>query len=1037
MADKVTIGSLIVLTNRDSRQSPFAPANVPAPNKDPIEQNIPAPDTLKISPTSPAAQQPSQDPGKANLPAAQQPSQPVTPVTFGDKLQQVPKVTPTREAEPQPSQSVSLSRPPAEPVKVDQPTLPREMPFQAPPDISLSKEPADVQNIPTVVLSRPPADAQKPPDISTSKEPAGVTFLPDINLSKAPAEPIKLDDPPRTVVAADQPAPAISLTSPAAQQPSQDITLSKEPAKPRDLDEMPRTVVAAEQKGPDISLSVPPAEPKKLDEPPRTVVAAQQPTPDISLSKEPAAPQKLDDFPRTVEAAFQPPQVPGKPAEIGFEPPPTLSAPAILPPQPPPPPLLPAELPPPPDFKPVPNAVLPPPPDFKPNPNADLAFEPPPPPSKPADLPAPPDFKPNPNATLPGPPNFVPQPNAVLPAEPAPPPSAPAALPPPPNFAPNPNATLPGPLPFAPQPNATLPAPPNFAQPQPYAPGGQLDTPKDILGSLQLVDSKVKDFLRTLTTYTEMGGGEPGGQGFNPVLYAKELVRLGTQVGATGLASFAATQLGLFAMNRDGQIWNPATLAPPPFSEGFVPAAIDALFLSHEDKYHQMNEDRLKALGDGTYNDAQVVSYPPFVARTIKGGGVHPTGLSGFSLIPGPRMVGAASADPDLPVGSRITPNMSMRDALIQVKNAYTPDAKYEENADTFFSMNKLVNAALGQGSNKLIVSDSNTGLKKVDITKMYIPTPKLLTGGKGMGFDPDKDALPLSLLGGGNNAFSDATLKGAFFSSGIVPAKMKGAKGGDNDQGFILTTNRTEQPSGQIADDEAYVPLSFMDMRPLNQSNKIRTVYFRPFITNLSEEIAPEWNKQNYFGRVDAVASYMATARTINLGFIAYAFAPEDLEMIYNKLNWLISMTYPSYDKDILFKSGPVVKLRVGDVIKGSSGFGLPGIIESLSIDYNEMVWELSKDRKVPMGYKVSLSFLVLHEMPIGLGADGKFGGLGTIDPGTGKYSPPTKSQTQNAVGPGEAGPSGPTTQVVTNDVNSVADFRGFGSKINDYKAP
>jgi hypothetical protein len=111
--------------------------------------------------------------------------------------------------------------------------------------------------------------------------------------------------------------------------------------------------------------------------------------------------------------------------------------------------------------------------------------------------------------------------------------------------------------------------------------------------------------------------------------------------------------------------------------------------------------------------------------------------------------------------------------------------------------------------------------------------------------------------------------------------------------------------------------------------------------------------------------------------------------------------MCYPSYDKDILFKSGPVVRLRIGDLLKSTGGFGLPGIIENLSFDYNGRAWELQKGNKVPMGFTVSLSFLVLHEKPIGLGVDGQFGGIGRIDPGTGRWNPPsntTNSDTQNA---------------------------------------
>lgn len=1022
MANKVTIGSLITLTSRDTPKAPFAPANMPAPGKDPIEQNIPAPDISRIDFSQHvAAQQPSQTVDFAKV-AAPQPSQAVTPATFGDKIQFVPKVTPTSEAQRQASQAVSRSRDPAEPVAIPEPPRTKEASFQPGPDIAKTSVAAFQPPESPVVLSAPPADVKFVPGISTSKEPAGVTFLPDISLSKSPAEPVAVAEPPKTVVAADQPAPLISLTSPAATQQSQDITLSKAPAKPIDVPEFPKTVPAADQPSQDITLSRAPADPVKLDEFPKTVPAAQQPAPDLSLSKAPADPLKLDDFPKTVESPPQKSPDLGKLKDLDFQPPPPPSQPAELAFEPAPPPLLPAELPPPPDFKPAANAVLP--------------AEPAPPPSVPAILPPPPDFKP--------------APNAVLPAELAPPPSVPAALPPPPGFAPNPNATLPVPPGFAPQPNATLPPPPPFApQPNatlptelappisptheaglqspagidrigkdPYAPGGQLEAPKDVLGSLKRIDGEVFKFLNTLNPFAEHGATEPGGAALDPVVYAKELVRLGTQVGGAGLAAFAAQQFGLFAMNRDGQIWNPATIAPAPIAQDFVPAAIDALFLSHEDKFNQ-GEDRLKSLGDGRYNDTQVVYYPPFVARTILGGSV----IARVAPNPGPRLVGApsqdnAQIDNNALNSNPLTIGLSLRDAGLQTRNRFTPsidssvengEGSYEANAGNTFSIGQLVDDAVnGSDDAGLLVKDPVTGETRVDIRRAFIQDPVTLE------FRPDKGSV-LGIGTQGTNEFGDTKLAKSFYPGGIVPAKFDG----EGDVPFIYTTVRSEDPKDTIEDDDAYVPLSFMDMRPDAGTHQVKTVYFRPFITNLSEEFSPEWNKQNYFGRVDPVCSYMSTGRVINIGFIVHAFTPEDLDVIYQKLNWLTSMVYPEYDKDLLFKGGPTVRLRVGDVIKTKGGFGLPGIIESLSIDYNDVVWELKQGSKAPMGFKVSLAFQVLHDTPIGKGLNGQFGGIGTID-SDGKFVPPASAKDSSAKAPELAG-----------DAASV--FRGMGSKMND----
>jgi hypothetical protein len=164
-------------------------------------------------------------------------------------------------------------------------------------------------------------------------------------------------------------------------------------------------------------------------------------------------------------------------------------------------------------------------------------------------------------------------------------------------------------------------------------------------------------------------------------------------------------------------------------------------------------------------------------------------------------------------------------------------------------------------------------------------------------------------------------------------------------------------------------MPLVFTDLRAL-QGKHYRSVYFRPFIKSLSEELSPQWNMQSFFGRVDAVATYKSTDRKINLAFKVVAFAPEDLETMYQKIGWLTSMVYPQYQSSVYY-AGPVIRMRVGDIINavGKEGNrGVPGVITSLNFNYDQSTWELLNGRRVPREIDVSMGFHVLHEYPIGL---------------------------------------------------------------------
>lgn len=200
----------------------------------------------------------------------------------------------------------------------------------------------------------------------------------------------------------------------------------------------------------------------------------------------------------------------------------------------------------------------------------------------------------------------------------------------------------------------------------------------------------------------------------------------------------------------------------------------------------------------------------------------------------------------------------------------------------------------------------------------------------------------------------------------GIIRVGMPG----EETDGSVLST--TQDPSDVIDDDDARVPVSFTDLRQV-PGKRYRSVYFRPENLQFSEAIAPEYAETAAFGRVDAVVGYQKTARTVSVTFDVHAMAPEDLEIMYNKMIWLKSMCYPSYGADSLIRSGPVVRLRIGDAV-GSDLGGLPGVIRSLNFDFADAMWELKRGMKVPRMFKVAVDFLVLHDGPVGI-MNGAFG--------------------------------------------------------------
>jgi hypothetical protein len=215
----------------------------------------------------------------------------------------------------------------------------------------------------------------------------------------------------------------------------------------------------------------------------------------------------------------------------------------------------------------------------------------------------------------------------------------------------------------------------------------------------------------------------------------------------------------------------------------------------------------------------------------------------------------------------------------------------------------------------------------------------------------------------------------------------------GDTDDG-LLDPNldvRTQAKS-------TYFPFYMVDLRP-DRSGKYRTVFFQPFNLELKENFAPSWSPQNYIGRVDPVSTYQNTTRTLSISFKMVAMHPDDLKIIYGKLKWLTAMVYPEYSPNMRYKSGPIVKLRIGDIINASSLSvplsserpGVSGYLTSLDFNYDK-IWEIDDNWQVPRNIDVSFGFTVLHELPVGV-LDGAFGTVGFIDEETNIFTTPQQA--------------------------------------------
>jgi hypothetical protein len=137
------------------------------------------------------------------------------------------------------------------------------------------------------------------------------------------------------------------------------------------------------------------------------------------------------------------------------------------------------------------------------------------------------------------------------------------------------------------------------------------------------------------------------------------------------------------------------------------------------------------------------------------------------------------------------------------------------------------------------------------------------------------------------------------------------------------------------------YVPFYFHDIR----TNEI--ISFHAFLGGLTDDYAPSWESGDYYGRIDQVSIYKATARKISINFWIVSTSEDDFNEMWTKINKLVTLVYPQFSRGRSISTGtgdskytfiqpfsqiptssPIIRLRIGDVIKSNySKFGIARI--------------------------------------------------------------------------------------------------------------
>ena len=131
-------------------------------------------------------------------------------------------------------------------------------------------------------------------------------------------------------------------------------------------------------------------------------------------------------------------------------------------------------------------------------------------------------------------------------------------------------------------------------------------------------------------------------------------------------------------------------------------------------------------------------------------------------------------------------------------------------------------------------------------------------------------------------------------------------------------------------------------------------TVEFPAFLTDFSQTFDATWNTEDVFGRMDPIATYQGTKRTMSLGFDLPAGSLEAAKTNLARCSELVKMVYPVYINKVLSKP-PLVRIRFANLIRGR--ILTPGAVKERTT-YIETPEERAKRQATAFGVTQEIGF-------------------------------------------------------------------------------
>ena len=184
---------------------------------------------------------------------------------------------------------------------------------------------------------------------------------------------------------------------------------------------------------------------------------------------------------------------------------------------------------------------------------------------------------------------------------------------------------------------------------------------------------------------------------------------------------------------------------------------------------------------------------------------------------------------------------------------------------------------------------------------------------------------------------------------------------------------------------DDDFIPFKFRDV--VNG----KWIIFRALLSGITDTVTPEWSPERYVGRPDNVYVYQGVTREVAFNFAVYPKTRQELPVLWDKLNYLVGLCYPSWYNNApgLSMKPPMIELTIGDMFKNT-----PGFLSTLTLTVEDgSTWEIDKGLQLPKHITCGCSFTYIgNHLPSTVGKHFELNwlpnpagdGAGTFEAGT-----------------------------------------------------